>query len=170
MKSVTLVVTLVAAGVLVACSDPTSVESPVGPQFEVAGNSGCYTVAFKVVSVPTGPLQFSGPVTGDLEGTVTFDIDPGTFKLPGQSQTSSFGATADWVITGGIIPGLSSFRTADQLVNLPIDRPAITSYENIGTARAISGVRIANLSFKGTTTFVPPSLVSDHDWQGVICP
>ena len=43
MKSVTRVVTLVAAGALVACSDSTSVESPVGPQLEVAGNSACFT-------------------------------------------------------------------------------------------------------------------------------
>lgn len=161
-----------AVGVVIACSDAsttTGALAPMGPRLASGGNSGCYTVQFNSKSVPTAPLTFAGPVTGDLVGSATFTIDPSTLKT--LSHTVSFDVDAVWVITGGIIPNLTGFQTRGQGIRaINVDRPGSSAdvAENVGTHRAVSGVQKANLSFRGTFSNIDGT--ADHDYHGVICP
>lgn len=57
-------------------------------------------------------------------------------------------------------------------MNLMNDRPGspLLLREVIGTGKALSGVKTANLSYKGTTDRRATPIVSDFNYWGVICP
>jgi hypothetical protein len=157
-----LFIPLLFAALAVGCGGdmPTDTDVP-SADFAVAGNSGCATVQFNWSTVPT-----SGPVTGDLEGTVSYTFIGGT-KFAGATQKN--GGTAHWDITGGVL-GPMTFETEFDNMNIAIDRPGSpgTLFENIGKHRATSGVTKANLHYAGTFSLL--TFMLDHDFQGVICP
>jgi hypothetical protein len=154
-------------------TQPTGITPPAAlsptstPSALQAGNSGCYTVKFNVALSPLGPDTFEGPMTGDLEGTLRFEFDNDSVAFAG--ITVAVSGIAHWVITGGVLPGLT-FDTAFDNRNLLIDRPGSpdTLFENSGQHRAIGGVVKANLTYRGIFTLVPTA-VADHDYHGVIC-
>ena len=78
--------------------------------------------------------------------------------------------TAQWSITGGIVPGLGDFETEADNKNILTVRPGSGAnvWENLGKHRALSDVEKANLTYHGTLTGPPP--LGDWDFQGVICP
>ena len=155
------------AALVVACSenqrDPTEMLTP-----DLSAASGCYTVKFNQVGGPTSvPWIFEGQITGDLEGSATWEFDP-TVPPRVTGVTNTLSGVMHWDITGGIVPELGQFDTEFQHRNHVIDTrnsPA-TVYENLGTHRALNGVEIANLHYKGT--FVAHH--GDWDYHGVICP
>ena len=107
-------------------------------------------------------------MSGDLVGTVALEFAPGSVTFTG--QTLSVAGTAQWVVTGGVISGLSAFETEFQNRNLLVDRPGSPGnvFENIGTHRAVSGVETANLTYLGTFSgLTSQTILSFH---GVICP
>ena len=83
--------------------------------------------------------------------------------------TMKNGGIAHWDITGGVL-GPLTFDTEIENKNLLTNRPGSpgTLFENIGKHRAISGVKKANLHYIGT--FDALTGMTDHDFQGVICP
>jgi len=154
--------------VLSACSPDRAVEpaARVPVARLSASTSSCYTVSFNVQLVPTAS-DFSGPVTGDLVGTVSLVFN-GDIKFTGNTLSNS--GTASWTITGGVVPTPLNFTTTFDNRNLFSDRPGspATLFENIGTHRALTGVAKANLNYHGTFTIVPSEL-ANHDYRGVIC-
>ena len=149
-------------------------ETPVGPRPTDTGASftrasdACQDVAFTVTSAPISDFAFSGTMSGDLEGTVVIEFSPGSVTFTG--RTLSVTGTAHWVVTGGVIAGLSAFETELQNRNLLVDRPGSPGavYENIGGHRSVSGVESANLTYFGTFSLLPePQAI--HDYRGVIC-
>jgi hypothetical protein len=153
---------------LAGCAEGSSPTEVASPDLAVAGNSGCYTPKFTVTLVPINDFLFAGVVTGDLEGTVALEFDPGSIKFAGVTLSNS--GIAHWEISGGIIPTLGDFATEFSNRNLLTDRsgsPA-TLFENIGNHRATGGVSMANLTYLGAFTVVPsPEAVLE--FQGVIC-
>lgn len=141
---------------------------PLAPDFAVAGQSDCYTVLFKVRLSPTGVRRQAGTATGDLEGAVSVQFDDPPFDFAGITVRNT--GSADFAITGGIVPAPFAFSTSFHNMNHLIDRPGspATLFENIGRHRATSGVAMANLTYRGTFSAVPLPQ-TDHDYRGVIC-
>ncbi len=132
----------------------------------------CYSVQF-LASAPGGPADLTFALSGDLVGTYRTEFDPATIEYAGpmppfSGGTMSIEGAGDWVITGGSVPGLSTFQTTFTNRNLlsAVAGSPSGAFENIGTHRATSGVSKANLSYKGTAR---PSGV-EHRYWGVICP
>jgi len=174
--SLLVLILSVCVSALVACADsaPTafdsasgSSESQVRPNFGLAGNSGCYTVQFSVALVPTNFPTFTGPVTGDLEGTaeLTFDL-PFVFR-----GVVGFGAgPTSWDITGGIVSEVPlAFRTQGSALTLfaPDNDPLLL--ETHDRHKVIDGVRKANFTGHGVTDITGPQ-VTRLDYHGVLCP
>ena len=160
-----------AVAALSACGQfPTERASRSAAPTFLADRSACTVVNFTVHLTPTAePFHLVGQVNGDLEGTVSFAFDPGSIAFHGATVHNS--GTAHWTITGGTVSGLGSFDTAFDNLNHLTDRPGspATLFENTGTHRAISGVSMANLTYKGT--FDGGSTLSGtHEYHGVICP
>ena len=130
-------------------------------------SAGCYAVKFQLVA--EDPDLVDVHLSGDLEGTVvyTFDSD---MKFAGATVANH--GTYVWTITGGVVPGLTTFQTAFDNRNIMSDRPGSSGdvFENIGTHRAISGVAKANLTYHGSLIYQPPVTLLSHQYQGVICP
>ena len=132
----------------------------------------CYSVQF-VASSPWGPGNLTFSLTGDLVGTYRTEFDPSTIKYSGPMPPFSGGTyvldgMGAWVITGGVVPGLSTFRTTFTNRNLVSAVAGSTPdvFENIGSHRADTGVSKANLTYKGTASMAG----AVHRDQGVICP
>jgi hypothetical protein len=170
-------VTVIAAICCAACSGSPRVTGgdPVATSLADHSNGAatsqsavCHAVAFNVAPSPVQPGIQEGAVTGDLEGTVRVVFDLATVEFHG--VTISNAGTAHWTITGGDVPGLTTFDTEFENKNLAIDRPGspATLFENIGRHRGTSGVEIANLTYQGT--FDAVTRRGDHDYRGVICP
>jgi hypothetical protein len=132
--------------------------------------SGCYAVNFTWTATPTSEVRFSGPLTGDLEGTMDSDYDPNSLKFAGNTLATSF--TNYWTITGGVLPNPVSFVTASRGINRLVDRPGSSAdvVETTDAHHAASGVQRANLVATIAVDFrVPPGgLVAS--FHGVICP
>jgi hypothetical protein len=132
--------------------------------------SGCYAVDFVWTASPTSDVRFSGPLTGDLEGTMASDFDPNSLKFAGSTLATSF--TNYWTITGGVLPDPISFVTASRGLNRLADRPGSSAAVVETTARhhATSGVQRANLvaTIVGDFSIPPGGLVAN--FHGVICP
>lgn len=160
---------MLAAALIIGCSEsPTNPTALVTPEFD--GASGCFTVQFNVAGAWKGiPWTYNDlDVTGDLEGLMTMAFDPASVKEPPGANFSN-GGTSYWSITGGVIPGLGTFETTfDNMNVLPPPKWTAGVMEPRGTMRAFSGVEKANLTYKGTGKF--PEAVIDLDFQGVICP
>ena len=158
-----------AAAAVIACSE-TQTEPTEGLAPELNEASGCYAVKFKVAGAPGAlPWIVEHEITGDLEGSATTVFDIESLRFTGHTVSN----TGTWYlnITGGIIPGLTEFEARHSQRNQLIDNPATpgTVFENHGTLRALSGVRIANLTYHGTYWALP---YEHGEWEvrGVICP
>ena len=155
----------VAVFTLAACD-----RSPVEPAHltgSFSAVSSCNAVAFHVAAVPTSPGTFTGPITGDLEGTASFQFG-GDPKVTGKTLAAT--GIASWTITGGVVPVPLTFTTEFDNRNLNSDHPGspATVIETLGKHRALSGVNSANLEFRGVVT-VAPAVVVNLDFRGVIC-
>jgi hypothetical protein len=145
----------------------------------VAGSEspGCYSVQFRGKG-PDFPVL---TLSGDLEGTVKYSFGS---SFPAGVTFHSIGR-AEWTITGGKVPGLTTFHTAVKHKNFPWkDTPQSpnTVFEQSGThstdwdwiAPGPNGVRKANLSYTGTTVLSSPTppytKFTDYRFWGVICP
>jgi hypothetical protein len=132
--------------------------------------SGCYAVDFVWTASPTSDVRFSGPLTGDLEGTMASDFDPNSLKFAGSTLATSF--FNYWTVTGGVLPEPVSFVTASRAINHLGDRPGSPAevVEAADRHHATSGVQRANLTASIKVDFsVPPGhLVAN--FHGVICP
>lgn len=152
------------------CTDLSSTPTDPGTgsaAFVVAGNSGCYTVNFRTALSPTAFPTFTGPVTGDLQGTIelTFDLP---FVVNGKKAFGSGPVT--WNITGGIVPGVPfTFRTASSALTLFLNDNDPLLLETHGTEKALDGVRLANFTSHGVTD-ISGAQVTVLDYRGVICP
>jgi len=152
------------------------VESPGGVRAS-AGQSACYAVQFQIdLHFPTfegGTERIDGDVTGDLEGSaeMVFALGSDAFGVFGVVSKSLVEATANWEVTGGVL-GARDFQTTFTNKDFVIDRPGSpgTLFESIGTHRALTGVRKANLTYKGTFDVLHPEQPGTHYYHGVICP
>ena len=153
-----------------ACDRATgpSGDPPVAPPFANVA-SGCYTVSFGWNGTPSGATTFTGSLTGDLQGTLTTDLDFSTIRITG--STMSVSGTGYWEITGGVVQSPLSFETTIANRNQLADRPGSpgTMFENIGTHSSTTGISKAYLAYTGTFTAIP-SPETNHDYRGVICP
>ena len=164
---------------------PTAVLSsvsaaPTGIQSSSAAGAsgGCYAVRFDLTSSDfTTDDGTTWALAGDLEGTAVSQFDEAAgFKSAGVTEHAT--GTAVWTITGGVVPGLTTFQTAFDNKNLIKDTPASpwNVFENIGTHRATGGVEKANLSYEGTLTIEVDAngeltyFLLAHRYWGVICP
>lgn len=178
---------LVLAAVVASCGDraasvptaPTAVRdttansvepapsTTVGPQSE--SESGCYTVRFHATKTGPGTAPFT--LSGDLEGSVKLTFAAATGFFAGVTYHAE--GTALWTITGGMVPGLTTFQTSVQQVHFPgkdTEQSPSYVYEFNGTHRALTGVAKANLSYRGTAELAPLPRWFDHEYWGVICP
>jgi hypothetical protein len=186
-SSLLLVVAVLAA----ACDATQPTASTPGADGELvaaeAASSGtkCHGVRFDMLferfeeDIPPLPaLDFAQGtlVAGDLEGTVDIDLLDATFPT-GDTNTATF--RFRWNIDGGVIPELigESFVTIVENRNLfGVPRRANDPPDfgaTVGTHRAESGVRRANLSYIGEAFLgdpPPPFIVNLLHHRGVICP
>lgn len=155
--------------VISACAD-TGPSAPAAVQVagSAASASSCQSVRFTWVGAPVAGLTFAGPLSGDLQGTLSIEFDPASFAAAGVTFKNA--GTADWSLSGGV-EGLSAFRTTFDNMNIETDRPGSPAwlFENTGRHRALSGVAKANLTYRGEFAAVPSPVVTLH-WHGVICP
>ncbi len=170
MKPAVSISSILMLGTVFACDRPTGPAPDQSATASASVASGCYTVrANWQGETITGPTTVTGPLTGDLIGTFTSDFDFSTINLTG--KTMSISGTGSWEITGGVLPSPGNFVTAVENRNQLSDRPEsdATVIENLGRHRALSGVSVANLTYRGVTVVDPDFLVS-LDFHGVVCP
>jgi hypothetical protein len=155
--------------------EPGAVVESSGAVSASAGQSVCHAVKFELaIYWPTfdeGIQRIPCDVTGDLEGTVEL-VFFGPPTLFGKvSRATDADTRAYWEITGGVL-GAREFQTTFRNQDFVVDRPGSpgTLFENIGTHKAFSGVRKANLTYKGTFDLLRPEQPGTHDYHGVICP
>jgi hypothetical protein len=161
---------IVALAALNACDRPTGPANDLSARVDANVVSGCYSVrANWRGETITGPTTITGPLSGDLIGTFTSDFDFSTIRITG--STMSLSGTGYWNITGGVLPAPVNFVTAIDNRNQLSDRPGsdATVFENVGRHRALSGVSVANLTYRGGT---PPggNFLVSLDLHGVVCP
>jgi len=156
---------------LAACADRPATTNLLAPSVDLAGGSSCYTVAFhlKIDPLPAEGWSFNAVLTGDLQGTAVVDFDPGSLAFAGMTLANQ--GIQTWNVSGGVLPAPMTFRTSFDNRNFFSDRPGSPAgtVENLGTHKALSGVRTANLEYRGALTSVPTPQVN-HDYRGVICP
>lgn len=155
------------------CSDgaPVTPLEPEASNFRTGTEvERCFSVDFSVLLTPVVVGHVLGEVSGELEGTVVLEFDlPGSLRFAGATIHNA--GTADWTITGGIVPDLETFQTEFRNMNINVDRPGspAATFENIGSHRATAGVRKGEMTYSGT--FVAgPSPEGLHHYRGVICP
>lgn len=159
-----LVATGCAGDAAVAPLEPELSDARAGDEVE-----RCFSPEFSVLVTPVGPGTFLGEVSGELEGTVVMEFDlPGSLRFAGATIHNS--GTADWTITAGVVPDLTSFQTQFRNMNINVDRPGSPAgtFENVGSHRATAGVRRAELTYRGTFV-TAPSPEALHHYHGVIC-
>jgi hypothetical protein len=143
------------------------------PSFQVAGNSGCYTV--RGVANSTGfPPTFTGTIDGDLQGTAVSDVDPGWCVGKG---AACFGYDEHWyTISGGTVPPLIGQTLHVEDTGSLLGDPVVWTRDNPLVAR-INGIQrvlspgTGQLSVHGTldiTSF--PTFVVSLRYNGVVCP
>lgn len=152
----------------VACSRdaPTGVDE-IGPNFAAAGSSGCYTVTGEIAQVGVFP-SFTGSISGDIEGSVTTQLDPTSVRATGAVRSNSGEQT--WQVTGGTVPELIG-RTVRLALETRVAFAQPPLGRNNTTARVIDGAQAGNLTYHGTlNTSPPPPFDSRVEYHGVICP
>jgi hypothetical protein len=162
-----LLLTLAFAGLAIGCGGDTPLDVD-SPDFALAGNSGCATVKFDAVGWPVTPdfTVWDTEFTGDLEGTGTQTFTEPPTPAGVQFHNSGVGL---WNVSGGLL-GALTFETEFDNHIIMTDRPGSPSTvnETMGRQRATSGVRKANLTYKGI--FSATDLKVYQAYQGVICP
>jgi hypothetical protein len=182
---------VIAAALAAACdaAQPTAPAPGADAQLVAAvaasSGTGCYGVRFDMLferfeaDVPPLPAEDFAQgtlVDGDLEGTVDIDLLDATAPT-GNTNTATF--RFRWNITGGAIPELigQSFVTIVENRNLfgipPRANDPPDFGATVGTHRAESGVRQANLTYIGEAFLgddPPPFIVNLLRHDGVICP
>jgi hypothetical protein len=163
MKLPTANLTFASLLLIIGCSDQSGPTAPT-TELAVGGSSGCYTVKFLTMLTHVSGLVFTGPVTGDLQGTV--DVVFNEFH-PGTGATNLVAADATWHITGGIVPELIGETFVTRFTNRNVAQPGPVT-KNIGSLDVISGVEKANVHYVGETSGFTgePTL----NFTGVICP
>jgi hypothetical protein len=148
---------------ILGCSDQSGLTAPT-PELAVGGSSGCYTVKFTTRLTHVSGIVFTGPVAGDLQGTV--DVVFNEFH-PGTGATNLVAADATWHITGGIVRELIGRSFVTRFTNRNVAQPGPVT-KNIGSLDVISGVKKANVHYVGETSNFTgePTL----HFIGVICP
>lgn len=163
---------------------PTALTGPTAPSATAASataapataaSATCQPVRFEATLVNSVGLDNTFALSGDLVGTLTTTADPSTIKYSGpmpyfSGGTMSIHMTCAWTVTGGIVPGLTSFETELDNRNIFIDNSQSPPnlVENIGTHRATGGVARANLNYKGQGNIIEWTI--KHQYWGVICP
>jgi len=132
----------------------------------VAG-SGCHTVALEAHVTGEFP-DFSGELTGDLQGTVTVVLD-GEETSTGVVLHGSGEET--WVISGGTIPELVGRTLTSVFTFVQSSAPGQgdTSLIN-GRYRIIDGAQKGNLTFHATFDASVFPFAVDSSYRGVVCP
>jgi hypothetical protein len=159
---------LAAIVLVVACSrDAPTGLGELGPTFAAAGSSGCYTVSGEIAQVGLFP-SFTGTISGDIEGSVSTQLDPASVRATGAVRSNSGEQT--WQVTGGKVPELIG-RT----VRLFLETEVVFAQPPIGRnntrARVIEGAQAGNLTYHGTlNTTPPPPFAARVQYHGVICP
>lgn len=153
---------------VVGCSRdlPTGMDVLV-PSFATAGSSGCYTVSGEIAQSGLFP-SFSGTISGDIEGSVSTQLDPATVRAAGSVRFN--GGEQTWQVTGGNLPELIG-RT----VRLTLETRIVFAQPPLGrnntTATVIDGAEAGNLTYHGTFNSSPPPPFAVHvEYRGVICP
>ncbi|MEJ2205560.1 MAG: hypothetical protein P8170_15790 [Gemmatimonadota bacterium] len=134
------------------------------PSYGVTGGSGCYAVSGALDQVGTGPNEFGGTISGDVEGSV---VTVGGPVLPHGVVLSRPGQQS-WRITGGNIDFLIG-RTLglDVEVVAVFARPPVFRINT--TARVVDGAT-GNLTYHGTTDVSTVPVSSHLTYHGVVCP
>ena len=135
------------------------------PNFAVAGSSGCYTIS-GALDQAGSPVVLSGPISGDVEGTVVSVGGPtvvqGAVVFRPVAQT--------WEVTGGIAAPLigQTLHLENDFVGITAQAPLL----RVNTeARVVDGARMGNLTYHGTTDLSNfPAITSHLEYHGVICP
>jgi hypothetical protein len=137
------------------------------PDLAVAGESGCHSVVLQAHVTGVFP-NFSGVLTGDLEGSVDVVLD-GDETLTGVALHGSGEET--WVITGGTIPELVGgtltwvFTFVQKFAPGQGFTPLIS-----GTYRITDGAERGNLTFHAIFDASVFPFAVDSELRGVVCP
>jgi hypothetical protein len=167
MKSLRHVAVLGVCIILAGCGGQNPVNDRGESRFLVAGTSGCYAVMFTMMLEGCVVLHCAGVVTGDLEGTVMADFDTvGRFV----GVTIPTAANLTIAITGGNVAELIGETITVRLDNRNIFPPGQPLITNVGSIRAISGVKKANLTYLGHTDTSVDPIHTRLEVQGILCP
>ena len=136
-------------------------------QYLAVAASSCHTVALEAHVTGEFP-EFSGVLTGDLQGTVDVVLD-GEETSTGVVLHGSGEET--WVISGGTIPALvgRTLTSVFTFVQPSAPGPGDTSLIN-GTYRIVEGVQKGNLTFHAIFNASVLPFTVDSKYRGVVCP
>jgi hypothetical protein len=134
----------------------------------VAGEFGCHTVVLEAHVTGVFP-NFSGVITGDLEGSVDVVLD-GEQTMTGVALHGSGEDT--WVITGGTIPELVGGTLNWMFTFVQQSPPGQGSTTSLisGTYRITDGAEGGNLTFHAIFDASVFPFVADSEYRGVVCP
>jgi hypothetical protein len=147
-------------------------DAAIGPNeaalaFSVAGASGCHTVSGEIAQSGLAP-SFAGTISGDIEGSVSTQLDPTDARVAGRVSFPT--AEQTWEVTGGTVPDLIG-RTVHLALETEIVFAQPPIARNNTTARVIDGAEAGNLTYHGTlNASPPPPFAVDVEYSGVICP
>ena len=162
-----LLIPPVSLGLAVGCGGdmPTDTEG-LTPNLGVAGNSGCYTVKFATEASGVPPILM-GSITGDLEGTVEYDL---TVIIP-TGTVAHVSGNGTFSVAGGIVDELIGGGFQDVFTNIAVIPPPDPAHQQLhGKSKIVSGADHGNLTFHGVFDAGVFPFEVQFDYQGVICP
>jgi hypothetical protein len=139
-----------------------------GSQDLAVAGSGCHAVVLQAHVTGEFP-DFSGVLTGDLEGSVDVILD-GEETSTGVALHGSGKET--WVISGGTIPALVGGMLTWVFTFVQQSAPGQGSTTSLisGTYRITDGAERGNLTFHATFDASVLPFAVDSAYRGVVCP
>lgn len=150
----------------VACETNTVTAPPESaPEFAVAGRSGCYVVQGAISERGVFP-NFTGTISGDLEGTTTTQL---SFDVAFTGAAIHNPGERTLLITGGNVPELFTRTLHQSLGSVTISEASSQIRINERT-QVDGGVRRGTLTTHGTLDLTVDPWEVELEYQGVICP
>jgi len=134
------------------------------PDAALSINPGCYAVKGRILQSGFFP-NFSGTISGDIQGNVVTQLDPSSVTFAGNTQHLSGQQT--WDVTGGTVNGLTNVTLAFDGITTFVQAPR---FGNNATVRVVAGAAKGNLTYHGVIDVSGFPVVTDVQYNGVICP
>jgi len=173
MKRPTFVIILVLVGAAwnLGCSRSSGSVSPLSPVAAsaapaIVGESKCETVHFFAHLAGRFP-NFSGTLTGDLEGTVAAQLDL-DFEKTGVVYHNP--GTETWTIQNSTVPALTGQTIHVESDGVVVQAPGqAPTFRMNGRSRILDGPVTGNLTWHGTFDVSVFPIAVELEYRGPVC-